>query len=394
MLRKILDRLTGKSGLAKPDPWLKDVFEVEETYAGVDITPHGSLASSTVTACVRLLSESVASLPLHVYRRTDNGKVRATDHPLYGLLHDKPNDYQTSYVWRAHMLASVLLHGNAYSAIERDMQGRIGALWPLESTRVTVKAEGGELFYEAFIRGERRRYAFGDVLHIKGPSLDGVTGLSIIKLARQGIGLDLAQTQFGASLYKNKARPGLILKSPQALGPEAKDKLRESFSEKFSGALNAGKVVVLEGGLEIDKVGFSADDAQFLQSRQFSVQDICRWFKVNAHLVGDPSRLAYASSEAEFNAYLVHSLGPWLVNIQSEMNCTLLPDRTTFLIEFDPNGMARGSQVERYAAYEKGLASGFLTVADVRAAENLPFLPGTDQLQAAMAPKEVSNVAA
>jgi HK97 family phage portal protein len=129
-------------------------------------------------------------------------------------------------------------------------------------------------------------------------------------------------------------------------------------------------------------VSFSPEDSQFLQSRQFSVQDVCRWFKVSPHLVGDPSRLAYASSEAEFNAYLVHSLSPHLVNIQSEINCTLLGDDAEYLAEFDFNGMARGSQVERYAAYEKGLGgpNPWLTVADVRAAENLPFLPGTDQI--------------
>jgi HK97 family phage portal protein len=393
MLRKLFNRLTRKSGLARPDKWLKDTLGVEESWAGVEITAEGALASSTVAACVRLLSESVASLPLHVYRRTENGKVRAADHPLYSLLHDKPNAYMTSYTWRAHMMTSVLLTGNSYNVIERDLQGRIIALWPLNSRDVTLKAEDGNLFYEVYTRGERRRYDFAEVLHVKGPSLDGLTGLSIIKLARQGIGLDLAQTQYGASLYKNKARPGLILKAPQSLGPDSKDKLRDAFSEKFSGALNAGKVVVLEGGMEIDKVGFSADDSQWLQSRNFSTEDVARWFRVSPHMIGSPTRLAYASAESEYVAFLTLTLSPWLVNIQSEINCTLLPDRTTFLVEFDPNGVSRGSQSERYANYEKGLGgpNPWLTIADVRASENLPFLEGTDRLPQK---KEVQNVAA
>ena len=392
MIRKLINRFIQKSGVATPDKWLKDSQGVESSWAGIEITGEGALASSTVAACCRLLSESVASLPLHVYRRTDNGKVRAADHPLYSLLHDKPNAYMTSWTWRSLMMNSVLLTGNSYNVIERDLQGRVTALWPLNSRDVTLKAEDGNLFYEVYTRGERRRYDFPEVLHIKGPSLDGLTGLSIIKMARQGIGLDLAQLQFGASLYKNKARPGLILKTPQNMGTESKDKLREAFSEKFSGALNAGKIVVLEGGMEIDKVGFSADDAQFLQSRQFSVQDVCRWFRVSPHMVGDPSRLAYASSEAEFEAFKTHTLNPWLRNIESEMCATLLPDRTQFLAEFDPNGMARGSLSERYSAYSQGLTgpNPWLTVADVRAAENLPFLPGTDQLPQ----KETPNVAA
>jgi HK97 family phage portal protein len=392
MLRKLFDRLTRKSGLARPDKWLKDSLGVEESWAGVEITAEGALASSTVAACVRLLSESVASLPLHVYRRTENGKVRAADHPLYSLLHDKPNAYMTSYTWRAHMMTSVLLTGNSYNVIERDLQGRIIALWPLNSRDVTLKAEDGNLLYEVYTRGERRRYDFPDVLHVKGPSLDGLTGLSIIKLARQGIGLDLAQTQYGASLYKNKARPGLILKTPQNMGTESKDKLREAFSEKFSGALNAGKVVVLEGGMEVEKVGFSADDAQWLQSRNFSVEDCARWFRISPHMIGSPTRLAYASAESEYNAFLTLSLLPWLRNIESEMCSTLLPDRTQFLIELDANGVARGSLSERYSAYSQGLTgpNPWLTVADVRAAENLPFLPGTDQLPQ----KETPNAAA
>lgn len=392
MIRKLINRFIQKSGVATPDKWLKGALGVEESWAGVEITGEGALASSTVTACVRLLSESVASLPLHIYRRTGTGKERATDHPLYKLLHDKPNKYQTSYNWRAHMMTSVLLTGNAYSVVERDLQGGIIALWPLDSSRVTIKAEGGELFYETRIGGEPRRYSYGEVLHVRGPSLDGIVGLSVVKLAKQGIGLDLAMSQHGSSYFKNNATPRAYISHPQTLSKKVKDEILNYMTDRFAGAKNAGKLGILEEGMKIETVSFSPEDSQFLQSRQFSVQDVCRWFKVSPHLVGDPSRLAYASSEAEFNAYLVHTLAPWLVNIQSEINCTLLGDDAEHLAEFDPNGMARGSQVERYAAYEKGLGgpNPWLTVADVRAAENLPFLPGTDQIPQ----KEVPRVAA
>jgi HK97 family phage portal protein len=382
MIRNLINRFIQKSGVATPDKWLKSALGAEESWAGVEITGEGALASSTVTACVRLLSESVASLPLHVYRRTESGKERATDHPLYKLLHDKPNKYQTSYNWRAHMMTSVLLTGNSYSVVERDLQGRIVALWPLDSSRVTIKAEGGELFYETRIGGEPRRYAYGEVLHVRGPSMDGIVGLSIIKLAKQGIGLDLAMAQHGSSYFKNNATPQAYLTSPNAISDKARFNLLEYFVQHFGGPKNAGKMPILDVGMEIKTVSFSPEDSQFLQSRQFSVQDVCRFFKLSPHLVGDPSRTAYNSSELEYNAYLVHSLSPHLVNIQSEINCTLLGDDAEYLAEFDPNGMARGSQVERYAAYEKGLGgpNPWLTVADVRAAENLPFLPGTDQI--------------
>lgn len=390
MIRKLFDRFATKSGLARPQQWLRDALGVETTHAGIEVTPQSALTSSTVTACVRLLSESVASLPLHVYQWGDNGKLRAPDHPLYSILHDKPNRFQTSYTWRCQMLAHVLLHGNSYSVIERADNGRIVALWPLDPNAVTVKRDGEEITYEVWTGGKRQRFYYGEVLHVRGPSSDGIVGMSIIRMAKQAIGLDLALQTHGASLFKNGARPGVLLKHPETLGADASDKLRESFAERFAGALNSGKAFVLEGGMDAQVLSFSNDDAQFLQSRQFSVQDVCRFFRVPPHMAADPSRLAYASSEAEMLAFLVHSLRPWLVNIESEINATLFPDRTRFFAEFDANAIARGDLAARYDAYEKGLngPNPWLTVAEVRAWENLPFLPGTDQL---IRPTGVSN---
>ena len=242
MLRKFLDRLVRKSGLARPETWLKESLGVETSYAGVEVTPASALASSTVAACVRLLSESVASLPLHVYRRSDKGKERAPEHPLYSILHDRPNTYMTSYQWRALMVSHVALHGNSYNVIERDRGGRVAALWPLDPTAVTVKNAGGALVYEAWIGGERRTFEYSEVLHVRGPSLDGIVGMSIVKLAKQGIGLDLAMTQHGASLFKNGARPGVVLKHREALSGKSQAQLLDNFAAKFAGALNSASL--------------------------------------------------------------------------------------------------------------------------------------------------------
>lgn len=381
MIRELINRFVRKSGLAQPQDWLKGVFGAEETWSGVEITAEGSLASSTVAACVRLLSESVASLPLFVYRSQNGDKVKAPEHTLYWLLHTKPNAYQTSYAWRAQMMMHVLLHGNAYSVVERDDSGRVLALWPLQPNQVTVKAKNGEMFYEVRIAGQMQRFDYGDILHVKGPSLDGMTGMSIISMARQGIGLDLATMQAGARFFRNNATPPAYVTSPKAMSNKSRDNMLAYLQENFGGLKNFGKLALLDEGLEIKSVSQSMDDAQFVSSRQFSCQDVCRWFRINPHMVGDPSRLAYASSEAEFDAFLVHSLRPWLVNIESEMNAALLPDRTQFFCEFKIDAMARGDQKARYEAYEKGLAAGFLTVADVRRWENLEFIPRTDQLE-------------
>lgn len=381
MLSKVLSYFTRKSGLARPEKWLKEVFGVEETWSGAEVSPETAMQISAVAACVRLLSESVASLPLFVYRRTAEDKLKAPDHGLYWVLHDRPNRFQTSFKWREQLLNHVLMNGNHYSLIERDSAGAVRALWPVDPATMIPVVVGGDLVYQHWANGKRQVYAFEDVLHVKGPTLDGITGLSIVRMARQGIGLATAQEQHGASLFRNRARPGLLVKPAANLGDESTAKMRKWFDEQFAGAMNSGKTVVLPlAGMDVTPVGFSAEDAQFLQSRQFSVQEIARWFRVPPHLIGDPTRLAYASSETEMNAFLTHTLAPWLANLEAEFNLKLLPDRTQFFVEFDANGMARGDLAARYSAYSQGLAAGFLTVGDVRRRENLPHLPDTDKL--------------
>jgi HK97 family phage portal protein len=369
------------STLRNPQPWLREALGSTETHAGVNVTAEGSLAVSSVCACVRLLSESVASLPLFVYRRTETSKIKAPDYPAYWVLHDQPNDYQTSFTWRAQAMNHVLLHGNAYSVIERDTAGIVKRLWPLAPETVTVKTDGGEIAYTYYRNGQKQTFGYSDILHLKGPTLNGIIGLSVVGLAKQGIGLATAQDQHGASMFKNRARPGVLLKIPGKLTPNQRKDLLEGFEDKFSGALNHGKTFLLEGGMELaGTVGFSAEDAQFLQSRQFSVQEIARWFRVSPTMIGDLSRSTYSNSEQEQLSFLQHSLRPWLVNFESEINLKLFPSRTQFFAEFDMAALQRADQATRYEAYSKGLAAGFLTVSDVRSWENLPELPGTNQL--------------
>jgi HK97 family phage portal protein len=374
MLRKILDAFRwNKSGLVTPSPWMRDAFGMEETHAGVDVSAEGALACSTVAACVRLLSETVASLPLHVFREDGESKRKAPEHALYSLVHDGPNEFQTSYTWRVQAMTNTLLHGNAYTAIERDASGRVVALWPLLPASVRVAAKSDRLQYEHWSASGKRMYEHRDVIHFRGPTLDGITGRSIVSMARQGIGLALAQDQHGATLFRNQARPGAVIRVPEKLNPDARQKM-QTWLETVSAGLNKGKSVVLEAGMELSQYGFSAEDAQYLQSRQFSVQDICRWFRIPPHLVGDPTRLAYSSSEVEMIAFTTHSLRPWLVNFESELNSKLFPRRSGFFCEFDANALARGDQATRYAAYKTGIDAGFLQVPDVRAWENLPQL--------------------
>jgi HK97 family phage portal protein len=375
MLRTLAKLFERKSSLAeKPDPWLREALGGQESWAGPTMSAETAMQSSAVAACVRLLSESVASLPLFVYRRDGDDKRKAPDHPLYGTLHDQPNDYQSSYTWRAQLMSHVLLYGNAYSIIDRDDSNRVRALWPMMPGNVSIRAVDGRLEYEVWQNGKRETYAPGDILHVKGPSLDGIRGQSIIGMARQGIALDLALTQHGASTFKNGARPGVVIKTPAQLSNEARKQFVTNWSEQFAGALRAGKTALLDGGLDVQTIASSNDDSQYLQSRQFSVQEIARWFRVSPHLIGDPSRLAYASSEVEMLAFIQHSLRPWLVNIEAEINRSLLPARTQYFAEFSIDALQRADTKSRYESYAIGVDKGFLTVEDIRKWENLPPL--------------------
>jgi HK97 family phage portal protein len=206
-----------------------------------------------------------------------------------------------------------------------------------------------------------------------------------LQAARETLGEALAQSRHSSSLWRNGARPSVVLKIPQVMNVVQREEMRKSFKERFSGALNAGEIMVLEAGMDVGKVdAFSNEDAEFLKSREFSVRDVARFFGVPAHLVGDTTRTSYGSAEVEAISFLTHSLRPWLVNFEQEINSKLFPKRTSFFARFDASEILRGEQQTRYAAYASALGGGatqaWMTVADVRELEHLPFIPGTDVL--------------
>jgi HK97 family phage portal protein len=240
--------------------------------------------------------------------------------------------------------------------------------------------QDGNISYEYFHLSDRRVYDFEQVLHLKGFSLNGITGLGLVDLARQSIGLSMVQLQHAASSFKNKARPAFMLKSPTKLSPEARELARTSFADRFAGALNTGKAPILDPGWELQTLGFNAEESQLIQNRQFSVQEIARIFRVSPSLIGDLSRSTYSNIESEMLSFLIHSLRPWLVNFEQEYSLKLFGGDDQHFAEHDVAGIARGDQAARYQAYSQGIAAGFLTVADIRTWENLPFIEGSDVL--------------
>lgn len=370
-----ITRLLGK----KPErrelkwDWMRNIGI--ETTAGVSVSETTSLQCSAVYACVRVLSETVASLPLITYRRLENGgKERATDHALYDVLHNQPNALMSSFEWRETMMAHLLLWGNAYSRIVDDASGRILELYPMRPDRVQVSQAAGSLLYTYTpTSGETLVLPEDKVLHIRGLSTDGILGISPIAQARQAIGLAMATEEFGARFFGNGARPGGVLEHPGTLTDEAMARLQMSWEQSHNGNVNAHKVAILEEGMKYAPVGIPPEDAQFLETRKFQIEEIARIFRVPVHLIGDLDRATFSNIEQQSLEYVIYSVRPWLVRWEQAIQRSLMlsGERKTYFVEFLVDGLLRGDIMSRYQAYATAIQNGWMSRNEVRQLENL-----------------------
>ncbi|WP_419655435.1 phage portal protein [Desulfosarcina variabilis] len=335
-----------------------------------------------VYACVRVLAESIASLPLITYERTDEGKDRARGFSLYGLLHDQPNPLMTSFELRELMVGHLCLRGNAYFLIERDA-GEVTALWPLHPDKVHIDVKGRDLVY--VYQGNREiRYQADDILHVKGLSSDGIMGLSPIAIFKDTFGNSKAASDYSANYFKNDASPGGILTTPARMGPEASENLRKAWNAGHRGRNNHHRVAILDNDLKWQSIGISPQDSQMIESLKFSVVEIARIFRVPLNLVMDYERSTYSNVTEQNRSFLVHTLQPWLTRIEQVMAKSLLTasEKKSFLIEHKTEGFLRADTKTRYEAYEIGKRAGFLTTNEIRAAENMNPIDGGDEIEA------------
>jgi len=355
--------------------WLRSVGLWSDTASGVNVNEQIAMTYTAVWACVRILAESVASLPLVVYRRLPNGgKERAPDHRLYGLLHDLPNSENTSVELREMLQAHLALWGNAYCEKEFDQAGRVVALWPLRPDLVRVERVAGELVYEINMpSGGRQILPAERVMHIRGLTHDGMIGYSPICQAREAIALGLATQQFGSAFFGNGARPGGVLEHPGALSDKARKNLLESWENMHSGLQNAQRVAILEEGMKYAPIGIPPEEAQFLETRKFQVTEIARIFRIPPHMLADLDRATFSNIEHQSLEFVVHTLRPWLVRWEQAINRDLfLPEeRKTYFAEHLIDGLLRGDIQSRYQAYATGRQQGFLSANDIRAMENM-----------------------
>lgn len=366
------------------DYWYQSVGVASS--AGVEVNDSTAPTYSGFFACERVICEDVSSLPLVVYERTgDKARRRALEDHRYSLLHDQPNELMTAMGFRDTLTRHAVRQGNGYAWIEYEGRtGRIKALWPLRADRMTfARTESGRYVY---------RYQFGtgtvdylpeEILHIAGPGFDGLRGYSIVSLARDSIGLGLAAEQFGARMFANNARPGMVLEhpGPAAMSDTAYERLKTSWSDRHQGVENAHKVAILEEGMKVHEVGFPPEDIQFLETREHQLREMCRWFRMQPHKVGDLKDATFSNIEMQSIEHVTDTIRPWCVRWEQAILLRMFgpQERKKLFAEHIMEGLLRGDITSRYAAYAVGKQWGFLSTNDIRDKENMNPVDGGDE---------------
>ena len=386
MIGKLIERRASpenpSTNLSNPAEWLVDWAHGQPTKSGARINEGTALGLSAVWACVNLLSATVASLPLILYRRAGRVKFRAREHPLYRLAHDEPNEFFTSFMWRETAMGHVLTWGNSYT----EIVGRAAAreLRILRPDRMTpLVTPSGRLYYEYNEGGATPRLIRPEnLIHVSGLGFDGVRGYSVIQTHRESLGLTAATVSFGASWFGNGSRPAGMLKHPARLSPEAAKRLRLQWEALHSGSDNWNKTAILEEGMSWEKIGIPPEDSQFLETRVFQVQDVARMYNVPPHMIQELSHATFSNIEHQAIQFVVHTVRPWLVRWEQELNRKLLSERERedHFFEFLVDGLLRGDTVARFQSYALGRQWGWLSANDIRALENMnPIRDGGDE---------------
>ncbi|MCH8851726.1 MAG: phage portal protein [Planctomycetes bacterium] len=380
-LRKWLER---RATLRDPPVWLANALTTgaTSTVSGVTVSPDSALTLSSYYAAIRAISEDVGKLPLILYRHLQSrGRERAVDHPLYRLLHDSPNRDMSAMTFRETLTMHAIGWGNGYAEIVRDKKsGRVAAVWPLNPTQVTVdRNDRNELIYKVRPTiGDEIVLGADQVLHIHGLGFDGLTGYSVAHLARESIGAALAAQASGAALFGSGTRPGGILEIPGRVSDKTLTNLRASWEVMHRGVTNSHKTAILEQGMTYKSISLPHKDAQWIESREFSVAELSRWLRIPPHKIGHLRDATFSNIESQNREYVVDTLQPWLVRWEQEIARKLIPPRSRLSVEHLVEGLLRGDTATRYEAYGKAIRDGWMSRNEVRERENLNPQPGLD----------------
>ena len=356
------------------------------TTAGKPVNENTAMQMTAVHSCVRILSETVAGLPLQVYRYNDSGgKEKDLKHPLYKLLHDEPNPEMTSFAFRETLMSHLLLWGNAYAQIIRNARGDVIALYPLMPSRMTVDRDSNGHLYYRYQKSSDDAPALGkdsqvyldpsDVLHIPGLGFDGLVGYSPIAMAKNAIGLAIATEEYGAKFFANGAAPGGVLEHPGTI--KDPQKVKESWNSAYQGSSNAHRVAVLEEGMKYQAIGISPEQAQFLETRKFQINEIARIFRIPPHMLADLEKSSFSNIEQQSLEFVKYTLDPWVVRWEQSMCRALLMDseKPQVFIKFNVDGLLRGDYQSRMNGYATARQNGWMSSNDIRELENLDRIP-------------------
>ena len=353
--------------------------------SGKSVTERSAMQMTAVYSCVRILAEAIAGLPLHLYRYTDDGgKEKATDHPLYLLLHDEPNPEMSSFVFRETLMTHLLLFGNAYAQVIRNGKGEVVALYPLMPNKMSVdRDKSGQLYYTYQRSNEEAPTMEGstvvlrpsDVLHIPGLGFDGLVGYSPIAMAKNAIGLAIATEEYGAKFFANGAAPSGVLEHPGTIKDPSR--VREAWQSQFGGSSNSGKVAVLEEGMKYTPISISPEQAQFLETRKFQINEIARIFRIPPHMIGDLEKSSFSNIEQQSLEFVKYTLDPWVVRWEQSIQRALFTadEKKLYFVKFNVEGLLRGDYASRMNGYATARQNGWMSANDIRELENLDRIP-------------------
>lgn len=359
--------------------------------AGVSVTMDTAESISAVYACVAAISETVGSLPLYVYKRTDKGREKAPQHPLYKLLHDTPNDYQTALEFREQLQRHVLLRGNAYAEIVRNGAGRPSALLPVHPDRVTIlRSSQGKLLYDVVDEsGRTKRLLADEVLHVKYHSDDGIIGRSPIQVARDTIGLALAERTHGAKMFEQGTKLSGVIETAPGTTKDQAAQIRDSWATGQAGVNNHGKTAVLPQGAQFKTVSMTLEDADWIAARRLSIVECCRLFRVPPVMVADMEAANYSNVVELARFFVTNTLRRHLVAWEQAINRVLVNDQATYFVEHNVEGLLRGDSLTRSQFYERAISDGWMKRSEVRQLENLPAIEGIDDAEPRENPRDV-----
>jgi len=373
-----------RSSLSNPDQAFREwAAGGENANSGVSVNEQSALRVTAYLAAVKIISETLASLPLNVYRKLETGgKARATEHPAYEVLHNQANDEMTAYQFKETIQGHICNWGNGYAEIERNGAGRIVALWPLLPDRTwPERGRDNKIYYRTVVSKTNQQVIlpFDKVLHIPGFGFDGLIGYNPVRLAREALGMALAAEEFGARFFGDGANVGGIVEYPGKLSDTAYERYKRQANEQAAGLKKSHRLWVLEEGLKYHRVGIPPEEAQFLETRKFQIAEIARMFRVPLHMLAELDRSTNNNIEHQSIEFVVHTIRPWLVRWEQQLRMKLFTTaekRSGFFAEFLVDGLLRGDAKSRNEALQIQRQNGIINADEWREIENMNPQPG------------------